>query len=116
MSRPYAGLLGGLARVPGVRSALLADAAEGLVVGEHSMEGVDAPAVAALAAGLARRLASAAAAAGRGPPEVVHLEAERGSLFAVPAGPDLLLVLVSEPDANAGLLRLALRDARERVV
>jgi predicted regulator of Ras-like GTPase activity (Roadblock/LC7/MglB family) len=43
------------------------------------------------------------------------LEAEQGGLMAAPAGEGLLLVAVTDADANIGLLRLALRDAVERV-
>ena len=43
------------------------------------------------------------------------LEAERGGLAAAPAAEGLLLVAVTDADANIGLLRLALRDAVERL-
>jgi predicted regulator of Ras-like GTPase activity (Roadblock/LC7/MglB family) len=35
--------------------------------------------------------------------------------MAAPAGEGLLLVAVTDPDANVGLLRLALRNAAGRV-
>jgi predicted regulator of Ras-like GTPase activity (Roadblock/LC7/MglB family) len=115
MSAGFASLLDGLTRVVGVRSALVVDREDGLVVAETSMEGVDAGAVAALAASLAARLARALRAAGHAEPALLHLEAETGALMAAPASAELLVVAVCDPGANVGLLRLALKDARERL-
>lgn len=112
---PFSSVLDGLTRVPGVRSALVVDAMEGLVVAEASMEGVDAAAVAALAASLAARLARAVQTLGYPEPDVLHLEGAAGSLMAAPSGAELLLVTVCDADANLGLLRLALKDGRERL-
>ncbi|HEX9166689.1 MAG TPA: roadblock/LC7 domain-containing protein [Gemmatimonadales bacterium] len=107
--------LEGLTRVPGVESAMVVSAEDGLVVGEASMGGVDTAAVAALSASLHARIGEMAAAAGRQPPLVAHLEASQGGLLIVPAGEGLLLVAVAHSDANLGLLRLALRAASERL-
>lgn len=115
MSGGFEALLDGLTRVPGVRSALLVSAEDGLVIAESSMTDVDTAAVAALAASLSARLARAVAAAGHSVPRSLHLEAVGGGLMAAPAGDGLLLVGVTDPDANVGLLRLALRHAAERV-
>lgn len=116
MSAPvYRSLLEGLTRVPGVRSALLVDGEDGLVVAEASMEGIDTGAVAALAASLLRRLTLTAESAGLPPPGLMHLEAAGGAVMAIPADPALLLVAVGDPDANLGLLRLALKDAAGRL-
>jgi predicted regulator of Ras-like GTPase activity (Roadblock/LC7/MglB family) len=115
MSTAFSAVLDGLTRVPGVRSALLVAADDGLVIAESSMTDVEPAAVAALAASLAARLARAVAITGYAAPRSFHLEATGGGLMAAPAGEGLLLVAVTEPDANVGLLRLALRDAAERV-
>ena len=112
---PFSAVLDGLTRVPGVRSALVVDAMEGLVVAETSMEGIDAASVAALAASLAGRLGRAVRTLGQRGPEVLHLEGAAGSLMAAPSGDELLLVAVCDADANLGLLRLALKDGRERL-
>lgn len=108
-------VLEGLTRVPGVRGALVVSIEDGLVVGEASMAGVDAPAAAALAGSLAVQVEAAAAALGFSAPAVLHLEAATGGLLAIPLGEGLLLVAVADPDANVGLLKLALRHAGERI-
>jgi predicted regulator of Ras-like GTPase activity (Roadblock/LC7/MglB family) len=115
MSAAWAGLLDGITRVRGVRGALLISADDGLVVAEASMGDVDGAATAALAGGLAARLGRLTGVIGCAEPRVVMLEAERGGLMAAPAGERLLLVAVTDAEANFGLLRLALRDAAERV-
>jgi len=102
-------------RTPGVRGALLASADDGLVVAESAMEGLDAAPVAALAASLATRLGQAAEAAGQARPALVHLEATEGALFIARGEGDLLLAAVTDPDVNAGLVRLALLDAAGRL-
>ncbi|HEX9893548.1 MAG TPA: roadblock/LC7 domain-containing protein [Gemmatimonadales bacterium] len=115
MSSQWSGLLEGITRVPGVRGALVVSAEDGLVVAESSMGDVDGGAVAALAASLVVRLGRAVAALGHDAPRLVHLEAELGAVMATPAGSGLLLAAVADADANVGLLRLALRDAAQRV-
>ncbi|MGH7518903.1 MAG: roadblock/LC7 domain-containing protein [Gemmatimonadales bacterium] len=97
--------------VRGLRGAVIVSAADGLVVAESLMEGVDGRAVAALAASLVTRLRRAVAAAGRRAPAFVQLAAEHGSVLAAPAGEDLVLVAVAGPDANVGLARLELLAA-----
>ena len=101
--------------MPGVRGALLVAAADGLVVAEQLMDGVDGRAVAALAGSLVGRLARTAQQAGLGPPAFVHLRAEAGSLLAAPGGDDLVLVAVVGPDANVGLARLEMIEAAGRL-
>ena len=114
MSGAWAGLLDGITRVRGVRGALLVSADDGLVVAEASMGDVDGAATAALAGGLITKLGRVTGAIGCAAPRMVLLEAERGGLMAAPAGEGLLLVAVTDADANIGLLRLAMRDAAER--
>jgi predicted regulator of Ras-like GTPase activity (Roadblock/LC7/MglB family) len=41
----------------------------------------------------------------------MHLKAERGSLLAVPAADDVLVVAVTTADANLGLARLEMLEA-----
>jgi hypothetical protein len=45
----------------------------------------------------------------------VHLEATEGALFIAVGEGGLLLVAVTAPDVNAGLVRLALLDAAGRL-
>ena len=115
MSAAWTALLDGITRVSGVRGALLVSADDGLVVAEASMRDVDGAAAAALVSSLARKLGRITGAIGCAAPRLVMLEAERGGLAAAPAAEGLLLVAVTDADANIGLLRLALRDAVERL-
>ena len=102
-------------RVAGVRGALIASAADGLVVAEQLMDGVDGRAAAALAGSLVGRLVRTTTAAGCRTPEFVQLRAERGSILAASGGADLVLVAVLGPDANVGLARLEMLDAASRL-
>lgn len=100
-----------ISAVRGVRGAMLVSAPDGLVVSESSMEGVDGRAIAALAASLAGRLRRAAGGAGLGRPTVIQLRGETGTLLAVPAGEELLVVAVGDRETNLGLARLELLEA-----
>ncbi len=115
MNVDLAGALELITRVVGVRGAMVVSADEGLVVAESSMDGIEGAAVAALTAGVVSRLTRATAAAGRSAPAFVHLQAEGGSLLAVPAAEDLLVVAVTDPDVNVGLVRLELRRMAEQL-
>lgn len=115
MSTDLVGSLEMITRVVGVRGAMLVSADEGLVVAESSMEGIDGSAVAALTAGVVSRLSRATEAAGRTPPAFVHLQADGGALLAVPAAGDLLVVAVTDPAVNVGLVRLELRRMAEHL-
>jgi predicted regulator of Ras-like GTPase activity (Roadblock/LC7/MglB family) len=115
MSTMWTAMLDGITRVSGVRGALVVSAEDGLVVAESSMGDVEGAAVAALAASLVVRLSRVTGAVGCAAPRLVLLEADRGGLVAAPTGDGLLLVAVTDSAANIGLLRLALRDAAERM-
>ena len=114
MSGPYRAALERVSAVRGVQGSMLVSASDGLVVAELLMEDVDGRAVAALAASLAGRLRRTTESAGLAEPSVIHMRAETGSLLAVPAQEDLLVVVVTRADANIGLARLEmLAVARE---
>lgn len=106
-------LLEELSRQRGVRGSLLASAADGLVVAEVAMEGVDTRAVAALGAALVQRLSRAARTAGHSEPAFLHVHGDDGVLLAMPAG-ELLLLVLAAPEINVGLARLAMREAAEQ--
>lgn len=113
MSR-YDAELARISAVRGVRGAMLVSTEDGLVVAESLMDGVDGRAVAALAASLAGRLARTTQEAGLERPRVLHLHAERGNLLAVPAaGAEMLVVAVTQTDANIGLARLEMLDVAQ---
>jgi len=104
-----------ITRVPGVRGAMLVSAEDGLVVAEHLMEGIRGPAVAALAGSLATRLRRAMEAAGAGTGQFWQLLCEGGGLLVVPGASGILIVAITAPDVNAGLVRLELLRAAETV-
>jgi uncharacterized protein len=113
VTAPFGRALDVITRVRGVRGAMIVARADGLVVAEQLMEGIKGPAVAALAASLAGRLQRAMLTAGLGPSRFWHLQAEQGALLVVPAGDGLLVVAVTEPEVNVGMVRLELLRAAE---
>lgn len=115
MTMRFRRLLDAITRVRGVRGAMLVAVDDGLVVAESLMEGVRGNAVAALAASLMHRFRRAAEPGGIGPPHFLHLQATEGTLLAVPAVPDMLLVAVADADVNVGLVRLEMLRAVEDV-
>jgi predicted regulator of Ras-like GTPase activity (Roadblock/LC7/MglB family) len=94
-----------------VRGALIASTADGLIVAEQLMDGIDGRAAAALTGSLVARLARTVAGAGLQRPVFLHLRGEDGSVLAAPGADDLVLVAVVGPDANMGLARLEMLDA-----
>lgn len=105
--------LDAVTRVRGVRGAMLVARPDGLVVAEQLMEGVKGGAVAALAASVTVRLQRAMATAGLGSCQFWHLQCDQGSLLAVPVGDAMLVVAVTEPEVNVGLVRLELLRVAE---
>ena len=116
MSAPlYGRALDLVTGVRGVRGAMVVARSDGLVVAEQLMEGIKGGALAALAASLAGRLQRAMVAAGLGPSQFWHLQGDQGALLVVPSGDGLLVVAVTEPGVNVGLVRLELLRAAEVV-
>lgn len=115
MTRFLETVLDDLCRTDGVRGAVLVSAEDGLVVAEAAMEGLEVEPVAALAASLAARLAQAVGVLEAAEPSLLLLDATDGSLLIARGQGELLLVAVTEPDANTGLVRLALLDAAGRL-
>ena len=103
-------------RVRGVRGAMLVARPDGLVVAEQLMEGIKGGAVAALAASVTVRLQRAMGTAGLGSCQFWHLQCDHGSLLAVTVGETMLVVAVTEPDVNVGLVRLELLRVAESTV
>jgi predicted regulator of Ras-like GTPase activity (Roadblock/LC7/MglB family) len=111
-ARPIVPDLASLARLRGVRAALLTALADALPIESRAHVDVDRDALAAFATDLYRRATQSAAVADVGAVRVVALEAAAGRLFAA-ARDGLLLVVLAERETNPGLLRLALRRALE---
>jgi predicted regulator of Ras-like GTPase activity (Roadblock/LC7/MglB family) len=112
MSGGFQGVLGALIRQRGVTGALVVSERDGIVVDQIVQVGVRAEVVAALAASLYRRSRLAAQAAGFGETGVLQLDAEQGKVCAVGRG-DLVIVVLTEPAANVGLVRVEMLKGLE---
>lgn len=102
--------LGTLATLPGVRAAVAATVPDGLSAAAVSSSGVEADALAAFATALFQRTRAANVAAGYGDTVLLALDAGQGRLFIAPSG-ELVFVVLTDPDASAGLVRVALQRA-----
>ncbi|HEX6315114.1 MAG TPA: roadblock/LC7 domain-containing protein [Gemmatimonadaceae bacterium] len=102
--------LGRLAALPGVRAALAATASDGMPAATVAAVDVDADALAAFATALFQRTRLANSAAGYGDTHHLALDAEHGRLF-VAMQDDLAIIVLAEPTAAAGLVRVALQRA-----
>lgn len=112
MSSGFQAALGALIRQRGVTGALVVSERDGIVVDQVVQVGVRADVVAALAASLYRRARLAAQAAGFGDTGVLQLDAEQGRVCAVGRG-DLVIVVLTEPAANVGLVRVEMLKGLE---
>jgi uncharacterized protein len=112
MSDQFTAAVERLSRVPGVTGALVVEREAGVPVVAELSEGVNGTAVAALTASLFGRTAQASESAQFGRLGTLHLEADDGHVVAVDAG-DLILVVVTERDAQLGLVRLEAHRAAD---
>ena len=108
-------LLDRITRVHGVRGALVVTSADGLIVADTVMNTVRREAAAPLAASLALRMTRACQAAGVGRQHFLHLQCVGGTLLAMPAGDDMVVVVVGERNLNVGLVRLEMQQAAETI-
>ena len=106
MSSEFAPALDALIRHRGVHASMVVSERDGIVVDSNLQIGQHGDRLAALAASLHRKARLAARAAGLGHATFMQLEAERGRVFAVGGGDDLVLVVVADPSANVGLIRV----------
>jgi predicted regulator of Ras-like GTPase activity (Roadblock/LC7/MglB family) len=97
-----------LARLRGVRAAILATESDGLAAAAVSTVGVSEDALAAFATALLRRTRLANEAAGYGSTHFLALDAQGGRLFIAAQG-DLAVIVLGERDANTGLIRVAMQ-------
>jgi uncharacterized protein len=109
----YTSILESLTRQRGVRASLIVSEGDGLVVDSNLRFGQDGDRVAALAASMYRKARLSAAAARLGSVAFLQLDAERGRICAAGGRGDLVLVVVSDPSANVGLIRVELLRALE---
>lgn len=116
MSSELRTALDGVTRLHGVRGALVVHADDGMIVADALMEGVRGNAIAALAASLARRFGDAARTTGVGAPHFLQLQADEGTLLAVPGPTGVLVVVVGDRRVNVGLARLEMLRVAEVVL
>lgn len=115
MSSPFTTVLDVLTRQRGVRASLIVSERDGVIVDSNLRVGVDGDRIAALAASLYRKARLSARAARLGAVSFLQLDAERGRICAVGGAGDLVIVVVTEPQANVGLIRMELLKALESV-
>jgi hypothetical protein len=114
MSETVNAALARLTRVAGVQGALVVDAEAGVPVASELAADVPETALAALAASLFRRTAEAVQAGGFGAPRTLQLEAKAGHIVVAAAGA-LFVVVLAEPGAQLGLVRVQVRRAAEEL-
>jgi len=114
VSTQFSAVLDALTRQRGVRASMVADAADGIAIDSNLQFGQDGNRVAALSASLYRKARQSARAAGLGATGFMQLEAEDGRLCIL-GGDTLVLVVIAEPDANVGLIRIEMRRAAEQL-
>jgi predicted regulator of Ras-like GTPase activity (Roadblock/LC7/MglB family) len=111
MSSPFTGVLDALTRQRGVRASLIVSERDGVIVDSSVRFGQDGDRIAALAASLYRKARLSARAARLGAVSFLQLDAERGRICAAGGGGDLVIVVVADPAANVGLIRMELLKA-----
>lgn len=114
MTQPYVSLVSRLERSAGVLGVLLVEVEDGLVVAGTAGSESTTESAAALGSSLFRRTRKAAADAGLGGARFVRLEADGGHLCAAGRG-DMVLVALTDRDANLGKLRLDMMRAAEQL-
>jgi len=108
----FATVLASISRQRGVRASLIVSESDGLIVDAALRFGQDGDRVAALAASLYRKARLSAGAAWLGDVAFLQLDADRGRICVAGRG-DLIIVVVAEPAANVGLIRVELLKAVE---
>lgn len=110
MKSAFGPMLESLTRQRGVRGSLIVAESDGIIVDSNLQIGQDGDRVAALTAALYRKARLSARAARLGNATFMQLEAERGRICA--AGHNgLVLVVVADPAANVGLIRVEMIKA-----
>jgi predicted regulator of Ras-like GTPase activity (Roadblock/LC7/MglB family) len=117
MSASLRPVLETLTRQRGVRASLIVSEGDGLVIDSSLRFGQDGERVAALAASVYRKARLSAKAAGLGAVAFLQLDAERGRICVAggSGGNDLVIVIVADPAANVGLIRMELFKALELI-
>jgi predicted regulator of Ras-like GTPase activity (Roadblock/LC7/MglB family) len=111
MTNAFGPVLESLTRQRGVRASLIVSETDGLIVDASLRFGEDGDRVAALAASLYRKARLSAAAARLGEVGFLQLDAAQGRICAIGGKSDLVLMVIAEPAANVGLIRVELLKA-----
>lgn len=113
MSTSFTPILDSLTKQRGVRASLVVGADDGMTIDANMQIGMESTRVAALAASLYTKARRSAAAAGLGATGFMQLEARDGRICII-GGDQVVLVVVADPHANVGLIRVEmLRATRE---
>ena len=115
MTNAFGSVLEQLTRQRGVRASLIVSETDGLIVDATLRFGEDGDRVAALTASLYRKARLSAAAARLGDVAFLQLDAEQGRICAIGGRNDLVVMVVAEPAANVGLIRVELLKALETI-
>ena len=110
MSSPFEAMLGALTMHRGVIASMIVGANDGMIVDSNLQIGQNGDRVAALAASLYRKARLSAGAARLGGVAFMHLEAEQGRVCVV-GRDDLVLIVITAPGANVGLVRVEMLRA-----
>ena len=111
----FTDLISGLTRQRGVLGCLVVSERDGIVIDADVQAGVDAAAVAALAAALYRRARLCSEAAGLATVNFLQLDSEHGHICAA-GRDDLVAVVVAESGAQVAQLRTAILQSVEVLV
>src|ERR1043165_8763219 len=110
---PFTSMLESLPRQRCVRASLIVSENDGLIVDSNLRFGQDGDRIAALAASMYRKARLSAGGGRLGAGWFFPRDAERGRICAVGGRSDLVIVVVADPAANVGLIRVELFRALE---
>jgi len=88
---------------------------DGLLIAADISQNVNAEAFAAMTATMLGAAETATSELGKGIPDRVIVEGKEGKIIATGAGPKALLVVMTTPRANLGLVLLEMSKASEKV-
>ncbi len=88
---------------------------DGLLIAADMSKSVNAEAFAAMTATMLGAAETATSELGKGIPDRVIVEGKEGKIIATGAGPKALLVVMTSPKANLGLVLLEVSKASEKI-
>lgn len=103
-----------LKKIGGVDSSAVVTR-DGLLVASGISEGVDAETFAAMSATMVGAAETAMGEVGAGNPERVIVESKTVKIISMGAGPKTLLIVLTESDAQLGLVLLKMSETAEKI-